>query len=73
MITAAIATALSQRPSPPLYLTLAQRYATPDDVFLVSNVRNLMQRESQYPALPKSSWFGRTRPAEPTVILIRNL
>jgi hypothetical protein len=33
MITAAIAAALSQRPSPPLYLTRAQRYATPDDAF----------------------------------------
>ena len=35
--------------------------------------RALAKEESQYLALPKSSLFGRTSPAEPTVILIRNL
>jgi hypothetical protein len=46
------------------------RYALEDinEQYSKSNAKS-----SQYLALPKSSLFGRTSPAEPSVILIRNL
>ncbi len=43
----------------------------PCTIFAVFEVK--MEILAQYLALPKSSLFGRTSPAEATVILIRNL